>query len=330
MTTAELRQIEYADWGFGRRLLRAMTQLVVRPYRRLPPARAKVAIVVPLSSRPELLPDEEISLRQLCHYLGKYEKFLLVPTGSPIQREGFTTVHFPPQFFGSLSGHCKLGYWPNYFKTFSDYEYVLIYHPDALVFSDDLAQWCEAGWDYIGAPWLPGPDSEWVKEPTVGNGGFALMKVDACLEALHTRHREDPLTVVLDVLMFHGHRFGPVFRFLDSLKRFFPRSRMVNWPLERWEHIQHPNDSALSADLFWGLYAKRYLPTFKVAPVEEALRFAFEASPRQCFEMNDQQLPFGCHAWAKYDRAFWQPYLVLASSQTDNVDVSRDGDPTNQ
>ena len=270
---------------------------------------------MPLSSRPELLPDEEISLRHLCHFLGKYDKFLVVPAGSPIQREGFTTIHLPRQFFGSLAAHSKLGYWPNYYSSFSDYEYVLIYHPDALVFSDDLLQWCDAGWDYIGAPWLPCHDSEWVTEPAVGNGGFALMKVDSCLEALHTRYREDPLTYVLDRLMFNGHRFDALFRLLEKLRRFFPRSRVIDWPLEQWQRIESPAAHSLSADLFFGLYATRYLPRFKIATVEDALRFAFEVCPRQCFEMNKRQLPFGCHAWARYDRAFWEPYLLPAWSR---------------
>jgi hypothetical protein len=26
--------------------------------------------------------------------------------------------------------------------------------------------------------------------------------------------------------------------------------------------------------------------------------------------MNNHRLPFGCHAWPRYDRMFWEPYLV--------------------
>ena len=53
-----------------------------------------------------------------------------------------------------------------------------------------------------------------------------------------------------------------------------------------------------------------YLPEFKVASLEQGLRFAFEASPRTCFEMNGGRLPFGCHAWGRYDREFWTPHLL--------------------
>jgi hypothetical protein len=33
-------------------------------------------------------------------------------------------------------------------------------------------------------------------------------------------------------------------------------------------------------------------------------------APRFCFEQNDMRLPSGCHAWPKYDRKFWEPYLL--------------------
>jgi hypothetical protein len=47
-----------------------------------------------------------------------------------------------------------------------------------------------------------------------------------------------------------------------------------------------------------------------IAPLEVALRFAFEANPRICYEMNNYEIPFGCHAWEKYDKEFWLPYLL--------------------
>lgn len=49
---------------------------------------------------------------------------------------------------------------------------------------------------------------------------------------------------------------------------------------------------------------------FKVAPVSVALRFAFERQVEKCFELNDFKLPFGCHAWERYDYDFWKPYIV--------------------
>lgn len=50
-------------------------------------------------------------------------------------------------------------------------------------------------------------------------------------------------------------------------------------------------------------------PFFKVAPVSIALSFAFERQVKQCFELNNRKIPFGCHAWERYDYDFWKPYI---------------------
>lgn len=60
-------------------------------------------------------------------------------------------------------------------------------------------------------------------------------------------------------------------------------------------------------DLFWG---SRGAEGFKVAPVDIATDFAFERPVRVLYESNNNQLPFGCHAWMKYDFNFFRPYLL--------------------
>lgn len=39
-----------------------------------------------------------------------------------------------------------------FYDRFAAYEYVLIYQLDAFVFADRLAEFCQMGYDYIGAP----------------------------------------------------------------------------------------------------------------------------------------------------------------------------------
>ena len=56
------------------------------------------------------------------------------------------------------------------------------------------------------------------------------------------------------------------------------------------------------------------MPGFRGATVDEGLRFAFESAPRRCFELTGHKLPFGCHAWERFDRAFWEPYLLPADA----------------
>jgi len=57
-------------------------------------------------------------------------------------------------------------------------------------------------------------------------------------------------------------------------------------------------------DILWTLFAP-----FKKPNAMEALQFAFELNPGQSYELNNRELPFGCHAWEKYDPAFWKQFI---------------------
>jgi hypothetical protein len=200
--------------------------------------------------------------------------------------------------------------WRPFYEAFRNYEYVLIYHLDSLVFSDRLAEWCQAGWDYIGAPWLPCADTPWVTAPHVGNGGFTLMKVDTVRRVLYERHKQKPETYWADIVTRNDAALAPLFHVLEWATVRWPRWRTVSRAASYWRAVRTPSEHGCNNDAFWSYEAVRYLPSFKVAPVREGLKFAFEASPRTCFEMNSRQLPFGCHAWWKFDAEFWRPYLL--------------------
>jgi len=290
-------------------MLRFVTGLLSSRYRPGRRASKVVAIVVPVSNRLQLTADEQISLRHLRHFLSAYDKFLVAPKGLNFQLEGFETIHLSRKFFGSKRAHDRLLYWPGFFKEFEDYRYILMHHLDALVLSDELMEWCKTDVDYIGAPWMPDADkiNAWAKEPRVGNGGFALMKVETVLNVLHERYRTEPTKYWEDRVA------GVVEKLPASLmypKRLIPRrlrestTRRVGERLERMEVNERNND------IFWSYQAVKYVPNFRIPDWKTGLRFAFEVAPRQCFELNEQKLPFGCHAWPRYDRAFWEPYLI--------------------
>ena len=80
--------------------------------------------------------------------------------------------------------------------------------------------------------------------------------------------------------------------------------------MDDWEATEHPEIHERQNDQFWSIEAVKLLPNFKVATVEDGLRFAFEAAPQLCFERANKKIPFGCHAWARYDRDFWEPYII--------------------
>lgn len=63
----------------------------------------------------------------------------------------------------------------DFYKLFSDYEYVLIYQTDCWAFEDRLDEFIELGYDYYGAAWPHLQDK-------IGNGGFSLRKVKKMIE----------------------------------------------------------------------------------------------------------------------------------------------------
>ena len=266
-----------------------------------------VAVVVPMYNREELTSDEEVSFRHLVHFLGKYDKYLLVPPKLNIARPGFYLKRFESKYFGSPIASTRLMLSSQFYKAFSDYKYILIYHLDALVFSDQLLDWCEAGFDYIGAPWLKCAHTPHVTLERVGNGGLSLRKIESFLKVINsTQYQKDP-----DQYWRQFCATNPTYaRYLSLPKKYIKRFRRFNgarWEMSRW-HL--PSNIRPNEDLFWSDEAIKYYPDFKIASVDIGLKFAFEVEPRKCFDRNNRTLPFGCHAWPRYDRSFWEPYLL--------------------
>jgi len=266
-----------------------------------------VAVVIPLSTRRNLTPDEEVSLQQARHFLQRYDKYMVAPRDLLIDFPDFEIKRFPKRFFGSAAAHARLVTSAKFYEAFADYRYIFMYHLDSLVLSDQLEQWCQTDLDYIGPPWIHCPDSPWVKHERVGNSGFALMKVASFLRVLYsTRPMMDP-----DQYWHKYYAHKPkLVQYVNLPKKYLKRLPIFNssrWHMYRW--LQGRTE----ADIFWSEEAIHYYRDFKIADVETGLRFAFEVSPRVCFQRNHQQLPFGCHAWARYDRGFWEPHLLKNS-----------------
>ena len=192
-----------------------------------------------------------------------------------------------------------------FYEAFRQYKYALIYHLDALVFSDQLVQWCELGFDYIGAPWIKHDEAPYAGvrdfENKVGNGGFSLRKIESFLKVMYSsRYSIEPK---MYWQMSYASKSKSV-QFLNIHKKFLKNLKIFN--NAKWEMFKY----WINEDHFWANRATYYYPDFKIAPLETALRFAFECVPRYCFEKNNHVLPFGCHAWHRYDRTFWEPYLL--------------------
>ena len=251
-----------------------------------------VAIVTTIY-KPNLSEDEQISIRHLNHHLGKYDKFALVPERSGLSLPGFQSIEFPAKYFTSAKANADLLFSFKFHETFRNYKYIMIYETDCLVFSDEMEYWVAKNYDYIGAPWIKKFMLKRYDFPdAVGNGGFALRKVEPFLKALE-----------------YGRR--PWFCMRRELKNSWKNRNfkgLAGRLYDLWSNT--PKRTKLIEDRWWAFKAKNYNPDFHVAPVAEGIRFAWEIAPREMMKLNGGKLPFGAHAWARYDREFWKPYLL--------------------
>lgn len=120
--------------------------------------KKKVNIVVPIYKE-KFEPFELISFTQLYKILGNYPITIIHPNKvnlSFIKDLGFKfeSKCFSDELFDGIYGYNKLMLSSAFYKSFEDYEYILIYQTDVYVFRDDLLYWCNKGYDYVGSPWI--------------------------------------------------------------------------------------------------------------------------------------------------------------------------------
>lgn len=171
----------------------------------------KVAIVLPLY-KDTMTEEEEKSLRQLLKVLGNRDLYVMVPESFPEMTfhtypslKKFTIVKFPDVYFQSTQSYSFLLETPDFWKTWSDYEYLMIYQLDCWIFRDHLDHFIEMGYDYYGAPFLVYRYKNIIYNELVGNGGFSLRKIS---EMIRITEKYGPEMVNFDDLHTPGVGLG--------------------------------------------------------------------------------------------------------------------------
>ena len=269
----------------------------------------KVCIVVPIYK--EIPTDwEKASFRQALKVLARYDmviythKELNLKVYHNLARQynkDFKVECFDKNFFSSVIGYNRLCLTVDFYKRVSTYEYMLIYQLDAWVFRDELEDWCNKGYDYIGAPFFTnfGSYEEGDKLWAVGNGGFSLRRNKFFIKFLSYKL---PISFSIDI--HHGMK-----PFLKSCLKSVGVRNTIQWYVEhtyRWINEDHFFSVFISTLSKRGVFAPD-MPT-----PEEAARFSFEQSPSYLFNLCNAGLPFGCHAFEKYEfETFWKKHIIL-------------------
>lgn len=278
----------------------------------------KRVVILIIVYKKEISPLEAISLEQCVKVLARHPVRLVCPEGLDVGAyrciaKDIEVDFINKKWFASYSTCNRLRIEPFLYKKYRDYEFILFYELDAFAFRDDLEYWCNKDYDYIGAPWFEdfragNVDSRLIG---VGNGGFSLRKTRSLLKALHA--------------------FSWILNPVDRFKREFPQNKLkavrelLKNATVRNNSFFLFNDYPAQEDIFWGICIKRNFDWFKVAPIGEAIKFSFEVQPKLLYDMNNQQLPFGCHAWWRYDFEFWKPFI-----ESEGYSLPRSGEPIAQ
>jgi hypothetical protein len=236
-------------------------------------------IVIPIYQT-EFSENEKISFRQAICVFKQYDIFIICPTTLDINSTEFdknttNVIRFDDKYFKSTTSYSNLLIEPNFYKTFKSYKYMLIYQLDAYVFRDELAYWCNLNYDYIGAPWI---NDDWI-----------------------VQFKKDIKDVTgLKVSNWLINRVGNGGFSLRKTRTFYYTSLIFGKLWYLWQRNE---------DFYWSNIFPKLNPFVKIPEVSIALRFAFDLDPQKCFELNNHEIPFGCHAWEK-DRSNFYIELI--------------------
>ncbi len=253
-------------------------------------AGKKVAVIIPIYKvHPEA--GEIVSLKQCISILKNHPILFIGPkqldTSSyqEICKDSipFHLITFDDQYFSGIAGYNQLMLSPGFYETFIGYEYILIYQLDAYVFKDELHYWCDKNFDFIGAPHCPHNN------------------IDGEIRFLSGYSR---LLSSFNRIFGASHKISHVGNGGFSLRKTRSCYRLLKYMKSRVSKWGQNNE-----DVFFTYWGNLLHPFFQLPSDDEALHFAVEQSPGEALKKLGNVLPFGCHAFEKYEPELWSKYI---------------------
>lgn len=273
----------------------------------------QICVVIPIYK--EILNSFEIiSVKQCIKVLSDYSIHFVCPKGLDIgfYKENFSEItnfiFFDNVYFESIEGYNKLMLNPDFYKTFNDFEYMLVYQTDCYVFRDELLDWANKGYDYIGGIWF----DEYHGNPNLGaklwypgNGGLSLRKIKTMFNILSSTR---PLKNWRQLLTEKRRKKEGVLHTLKGLMlipfNVFGYKNNFKYMASKYK---------LFEDVFFMEISLVY-NKIKTPIVEDAIFFSWDKNPKYLVNKY-KTLPFACHAWCRDDapyegnKDFWLKYI---------------------
>lgn len=272
------------------------TQHIVENKQRL------VTVVIPLYTL-RLSEIELVSLKQCFQVLGSHDIAIVKPYSldiSPLKQliggnATFRVEEFDNHYFAGREGYNRLMLSTTLYERFLDSKYILIHQTDVYVFKDELEQWCQRGYDYIGAPWLPavGDVSGWnLPKRAFYMARRALGKFKSQYQAINLKY----------LVGNGGCSLRHTKHFLDAATKLSDAFALAASDSSNHENFE---------DVVWSVRVNRLCPgTLSIAPCHEAVFFSMESHPTMAMRLTGGQLPMATHAFARRrNRSFWKQYI---------------------
>lgn len=253
-----------------------------------------VAVIIPLY-KARLTHFEEISIKQCFTVLSNHKIIAVKPKKLNLDNGyNFNLIEsFDDEFFANIEGYNRLLLSPEFYERFLEYKYILIYQPDAFVFRDELLDWCNSGYDYIGAPWL--------RETAYPD--FIKKVKSRALNFIHIKRNFKQPNSDLPTNLQLENQVGNGGFSLRHTKKFYD---ICLGNKEMITLYNSKKDHRFNEDIFWGIEVNRKHKLLKIPNYKEAVFFSMETNLEHAFQITNGRLPFGCHAWDRY-LAFWKP-----------------------
>lgn len=278
--------------------------------------KKEICIVIPIYKE-TLKSFEIISVEQCIAVLSDYTIHFVCPKGLNVDfyKEKFSGTinftYFDKYYFEGLAGYNRLMLSVGFYKAFGKYQYMLVYQTDCYVFRDELLDWANKGYDYIGGVWFEG----FVGNPYLGsklwqagNGGFSLRNIKPITRLLASKK---PIKNLQQLILEKKKLYK------NGKINFFKELFLL--PLNVFGYQNNYKYKAeihnLNEDLFFMEAYSKY-KELKIPNVEDAVFFSWDRCPAFLYEKLGQ-LPFACHAWYREDfpyvgnKIFWSKHIKI-------------------
>ncbi|SDJ51391.1 DUF5672 family protein [Chryseobacterium jejuense] len=254
-----------------------------------------VDIIIPIYKQ---IPDSDdlISLNQVFCILGNYKITFIHPRSldiSAYKKFSASFIEFDDIYFKNIYGYNQLMMNLDFYQKFSE-KYILIYQTDCFVFKDQLIEWCKKDFDYIGAPWLRTSEKIPFIKLLFDKG---ISKFKTIINFRNNGRWQKDKSLLYNNVGNGGFSLRKREKFVEILERI-PNVADI--------YLKKENSGQFYAeDVFFSIEPERNGIIFSKPNYREACLFSIENKQQKALDINNGEIPFGCHRWNK-EKNFWR------------------------